>query len=252
MKMDMWKYYDITHRHHVICNPTSEEKLARLVDLVKLPSGASVVDIACGKGEFLFRLAETYGVSGAGVDLSPFCVAEVQEKLGKRAPGSALEVLAMDGAEFKPDEPNSLALASCLGASWVYKGHAGTLKALAGMVAPGGWVIAGEPFWLKEPANEYLEVAGFPQEAFGTHEGNAEAGEQFGLELVHTLVSSHDDWDRYEGLQWYATDEYVRTHPDDPDVPELTERIAKEKMMYLKWARDSMGWAVYLFRSRPA
>jgi hypothetical protein len=30
--MDMWKFYDITHREHVVCNPTSEEKLARLVD----------------------------------------------------------------------------------------------------------------------------------------------------------------------------------------------------------------------------
>ncbi|MFX1484908.1 MAG: hypothetical protein ACFFCP_17155, partial [Promethearchaeota archaeon] len=26
MKMDKWKYYDITHKHHVLCNPMSEEK----------------------------------------------------------------------------------------------------------------------------------------------------------------------------------------------------------------------------------
>ncbi|MBN2321889.1 MAG: hypothetical protein JXR49_22615, partial [Acidobacteria bacterium] len=24
--MDTWKFYDITHREHVVCNPTSEEK----------------------------------------------------------------------------------------------------------------------------------------------------------------------------------------------------------------------------------
>lgn len=56
--MDMWKFYDITHREHVVCNPVSEEKLARLVALLRLPTGAQVVDIACGKGEFLIRLAK--------------------------------------------------------------------------------------------------------------------------------------------------------------------------------------------------
>ena len=28
--MDMWKFYDVTHRDHVICNPTSAEKLGHL------------------------------------------------------------------------------------------------------------------------------------------------------------------------------------------------------------------------------
>jgi hypothetical protein len=34
------------------------------------------------------------------------------------------------------------------------------------------------------------------------------------MELVHTIVSSKDDWDRYEGLQWFATAEYARAHPE--------------------------------------
>ena len=60
--MDTWKSYDITHREHVICNPTSEEKLGRLVELLRLPVDGRVVDIACGKGEFLSRLTQAYGV----------------------------------------------------------------------------------------------------------------------------------------------------------------------------------------------
>jgi len=50
--MDTWKFYDITHREHVVCNPTSNDKLARLVGLLRLPAETRVVDIACGKGEF--------------------------------------------------------------------------------------------------------------------------------------------------------------------------------------------------------
>ncbi len=117
--MDTWKFYDIAHREHMVCNPTSDDKLARLVGLPRLPAKAHVVDIACGKGEFLIRLAEAYRIR---------------------------------------------------------------------------------------------------------------------------------DWDRYEGLQWYATAEYAGCHSDDPDLPEILERVAKAKAAYLRWGRDTLGWAMYVFR----
>jgi len=249
--MDTWKFYDITHREHVVCNPTSEEKLGRLVELVQLPADARVVDIACGKGEFLIRLAEAYGTRGVGVDASPFCVADADRRLKARMPEAGIAFTQMDGAAFQPDKPHSFTLASCIGASWIFGGHAGTLDALVSMVEPEGWVIAGEPYWLQEPSDEYLKACGLTKDGFASHAENAEAGERRELDLVHTLVSSKDDWDRYEGLQWYATAEYARAHPDDPHLPELLERVAKDKSVYLRWGRDTVGWAVYVFRFRP-
>ena len=250
--MDMWKFYDITHARHVICNPTNEDKLGRLVELLQLPAGARVVDIACGKGELLLRLAEACGVRGVGVDLSPFFIAEAERRRTARLPDARVEFVELDGAAFEPDRPHGFAVASCLGASWVFGGHEGTLDALAAMVEPGGWVIAGEPYWLREPPEEYLQASGLTRDAFGSHAANAEAGERRGLELVHTLVSSGDDWDRYEGLQWYATSEYVRAHPGDADLPELLERVTTDRATYLKWGRDTVGWAIYVFRRPPA
>ena len=35
---------------------------------------------------------------------------------------------------------------------------------------------------------------------------------------MYTLVSSLDEWDTYEGLQWYASENYARAHPDDPRI----------------------------------
>jgi len=248
--MDTWKFYDITHREHVVCNPTSEEKLARLVELLRLPPHAQVVDIACGKGEFLIRLAEAYGVRGRGIDISPFHIAEAKKRLEARVPNSGIAFLQMDGADFRLDEPHSLELASCIGASWIFGGHANTLDALIGMVRPGGWVIVGEPYWRQEPAGDYLKATGCKREDFGSHFSNAEAGERRGLELVHTIVSSPDDWDRYEGLQWFAASGYARTHPDDPDLAEVGARVNQSKTAYLQWGRDTIGWAIYLFRAR--
>jgi SAM-dependent methyltransferase len=250
--MDTWKFYDITHREHVVCDPMSEDKLARLVGLLRLQPKERVADIACGKGEFLIRLAEAYGIRGTGIDISPFHIADAQKRLQARAPGSDVVFRQMNGSDFRLEEPHSLTLASCIGASWVFGGHAKTLDALLGMVAPGGWVIVGEPYWLQEPSAEYLAALGLGRDAFGTHHANVEAGEMRGLELVYTFVSSKDDWDMYEGLQWYAAAEHTRSHPDDPDLPELQERIAKAKTAYLRWGRDTLGWAMYVFRHRPS
>ncbi len=250
--MDTWKFYDITHREHVVCNPTSEEKLARLVELLRLPTDAQVVDIACGKGEFLIRMAEAYGARGMGIDISPFYIAEAKRRLTARAPSAGITFIQMNGSDFKLDDPHSLDLASCIGASWVFGGHAGTLDALASMVKPGGWVVVGEPYWLQEPSEDYLEAIGVAREDFGSHSSNAESGERRGLDLVHTIVSGQDDWDRYEGLQWYATYEYARAHPDDSDLAEVVERVSKARATYLRWGRDTLGWAIYMFRSRSA
>lgn len=250
--MDTWKYFDITHREHVVCNPTSDEKVARLVELLRLPEGVRVVDIACGKGEFLIRLAEAYGARGLGIDISPFCIADSERRLVARAPSAGIAFTQMNAADFEPDEPHSFDLASCIGASWIFGGHAGTLDALIGMVKPGGWVVVGEPYWLREPSEDYLEASGDVRADFGSHFSNAEAGKQRGLDLVHAIASSKDDWDTYEGLQWYATHEYARTHPGDPDSAEVVERVSKARAAYLRWGRDTLGWAIYLFRLRPS
>lgn len=184
------------------------------------------------------------------IDISSFFIADAVGRLKARAPGADVTFLQMNGADFRPDEPHSFSLASCIGASWIFGGHAGTLEALIGIVEPGGWVVVGEPHWQQEPSEDYLAASGDTRDGFGTHASNVEAGEQRGLELVYTFVSSHDDWDQYEGLQWYATAEYARRHPEDPDLPEIVERVAKGKAVYLRWGRETLGWAIYVFRRR--
>ncbi len=58
MKMDMWKYFGITHTDHTVMNPMSLAKTKELIDLLRLPDGGRVLDVACGKAEFLCLVAE--------------------------------------------------------------------------------------------------------------------------------------------------------------------------------------------------
>ncbi len=246
--MDIWKYYDIAHKWHLICNPMSKAKFENLCRLLGLKQRAQVLDIACGKGEFLIRLAELYNISGIGVDISPYCIRDCRKKHRDRIPNADLKFVEMDGANYKPESQESFDLTMCIGASWVYKGYKGTLQALKKMTKPDGFIMVGEPYWSKEPSEEYLKADKIHRKDVGSHHENVKTGEAEGLTCIYTIVSNHDDWDLYETLQWWAVNEYSRNHPEDPDVPELLKRKKGEKETYLRWGRETLGWAIYLFR----
>ena len=254
--MDTWKFYDITHRDHVICNPTSIAKLDEVIELIHLSPRPSVLDIACGKGEFLLRLAEAPaarsggGFHGIGVDLSPFAIAELEDAARLRVPAAKFELRQMDGADYRAT-PGAFDLASCLGASWTFGGYRETLVALRDAARPGGQVLVGEPFWRSEPDPAYLVWSGKRGDQYGTHAANVETGSDVGLIPLLALVSDGNEWDRYETLQWRAAAMYAAAHPEDPDVPDLLDRVARARHEYLYWGRETLGWALYLF-ARPA
>ncbi|HRY34377.1 MAG TPA: class I SAM-dependent methyltransferase, partial [Smithellaceae bacterium] len=104
------------------------------------------------------------------------------------------------------------------------------------------------PYWRHEPENEYLEAVGLTRNDFGTHYQNVEIGREQGLEVVYTLVSNQDDWDRYEGLQWYAAETWASDHRDDPDVETVLQRVRDSKTAYLRWGRETLGWSIYVFK----
>jgi hypothetical protein len=66
----------------------------------------------------------------------------------------------MDGAKYVPEILESFDLVACIGASWSYGGHRGTLNALHKMAAPESWIVVGEPYWRHEPEREHLEAIG--------------------------------------------------------------------------------------------
>jgi hypothetical protein len=113
---------------------------------------------------------------------------------------------------------------------------------------PGGLVLVGEPFWQHDPDEAYLAADGLSRDSFATHFQNVQTGLKLGLTLLYTMVSNGDDWDHYESLQWRAAETWAKQSPDDPDRDALITRSRHARDTYLRWGRDSLGWALYLFR----
>ncbi len=64
------------------------------------------------------------------------------------------------------------------------------------------------------------------------------------------MDSGTDGWDYYETLHWWAVESYIEDNPDDPDLPEIISTNEKMKEIYLKWGRDTLGFALYVFKNK--
>ncbi len=248
MTLNIWKYYGVTHRDHRILNPVSEAKTDEFVGLLPLKPGARVLDIACGKAEHLLRIIERHGATGVGIDISPWEIQEANRRAASRGLKDKIELVEGDGAKYGA-APGLFDLAMCLGATWVWNGYRGTIEALKKFVKPGGLIAIGEPFKLKEPEPGYIEAEPDFAPSMVRHSENVEMAKRAGLTLLYAVVSDRNDWDRYEGLRLRAAELYSEENPNDPDVPEILKKQRAEYETYLKYGRDTVGWAIYLFRA---
>ncbi|MDD5092577.1 MAG: methyltransferase domain-containing protein [Candidatus Wallbacteria bacterium] len=247
--MDMWKYYHVTHKLHEIFNPLSMDKIRYLVDILQLRPGDRVLDIGCGKAEFLALLAEEYQAECTGLDLSPYFVKAAQQRISNPVLESRVKIVLTAASDYVKKLQEPFRVVSCLGASFAFEGgYKETLQEFVRLVEPGGVAVIGEPYWIREPEPEYLEAIRWNRESCRTYFENVLIGESAGFTLSCVITSSPDDWDRYEGLQWLSASRFAQENSDDKDVREILERTNKEKYAYLKWGRSTLGWAVYVFQ----
>ncbi|HEY7467733.1 MAG TPA: methyltransferase domain-containing protein [Dehalococcoidia bacterium] len=245
--MDRLRFFSIIGRYKTIDNPISVAKADLVIEALRLNPASRVLDIACGKAEMLCRIAARYGASCAGVDLSPHFCAEARRKADSRGLSDLVTVEEISGDAFTAPEA-TFDVTMCIGAEWVFGGWTRTLTQLQRWAKPGATVVAGTPYWISPPPASYLEATGLSSDSFLTHAENVGAGESLGLNLLFAVVSNQDDWDNYVGLSWRAAYDFVRDNPNDGDRGEIEELTANDKKAYFQYARDCLGWAIYVFR----
>lgn len=249
--MDPLKFTTIAHGGMSVCNPLGDEVLDDALAILAqwLPPGRpSILDIGCGKAELLVRLVERHDVIATGLDINPAFLADARAKADAR--GCEVTLLAQSFAEFlarrAPDAAPFDALL-CLGASQAVGAARATPSFLARLLPPGGLLLLGEGFWMREPDPKYLAALGASRDDLTDHAGNRELGAEVGLTCVHAVETTVDDFARYEERYARAIEAHLAAHPEDPDGPAMATRLATWREAYERWGRETLSFGLYLF-----
>lgn len=234
-------------------NPISQERMSRYLRAIPLRPEQRVIDIGCGCGEVLIRVAEQSGAAGLGIDQSPEFIAEARRRESKRVDPARVEFVVADAGHF-PIEAGHFHLALCLGASHAFglgsSAYQQALRRMIPMVASGGSLLIGEGY-LKQPATPvYREFLGDAIPEGMTHAANVTAGRDLGLVPLAAWTSSVEEWDDFEWAHQRIAEWQSRDNPDDPVKSSKLEWRRRWIDAYLRWGRDTLGFGIYLFEKR--
>lgn len=241
------RFHEIAEARHRILNPFTEEKLRLLGEICGVGPSTRVLDLACGKGEMLARWASWFGAGGVGVDLSLVFLAAARERVVELGVADRVDFVGGDAGAYVP-EAGGFSIASCIGATWIGGGLAGTLALLRPAVAPGGLVLVGEPYLEGDVPDEAFAAWGFPRTEYTTLSGTLDRITDAGFELAEMVLADGDSWDRYEAALWATTLDWLAANPDDPDHAAMRAFMEGERRAYLRWGRRHLGWGVFVCR----
>lgn len=243
--MNHIKFSTIAHTDHTFCCPISEDKAQQLLALLEPIPSYPILDVGCGKGEFLIKLCTRYDVRGVGVDTNNTFLQTARKQAQLRLHSEQINFIETAIADYQPESLFSGVI--CVGATHAYGSYRATLQACSTLVVSGGFILIGEGYWKREPSSEYLDFLGASSSVYTTHANNVQLGVEEGFIPLYSTVSNNDEWDYYEGLYKRAVERYVFTHPNDPDTPAMQQRIQKWYEMYLQQGRETLGFGFYVF-----
>ncbi|HEY1174979.1 MAG TPA: methyltransferase domain-containing protein [Phytomonospora sp.] len=242
------RHHEIAEAGHRILNPFTDAKLDLLGELCRLGPDTRQLDLACGKGEMLSRWSAAYGITGTGVDLSDVFLRAAELRAAELGVADRLTFVAGDAGAYRA-EAGAFDVVSCVGATWIGGGLAGTLDLMKPALAPDGLLLVGEPYWIDEPPAGAREALGVGGDTVVSLSGTLDRFEEAGCELVEMVHADLDSWDRYYASQWRTADDWLRANPEDPEAPAMREFIAAQRRSYVDYGRRYLGWGVFMTRA---
>jgi len=117
------------------------EKFYRsLLEQVELSPGMSVLDVGCGTGTILRRMADTCAINGFGIDMSENMIGEAKQK----CPDLNIQI---SRCEDTPFEDNTFDVVTTCLAYHHFSDRAGFAKEVARIMKPGGCLYIADPYF---------------------------------------------------------------------------------------------------------
>ena len=233
---------DIAERDIELVNPISADKILTIGRVAGMAQGKTVIDFGCGYAEPLVLWAESYAISGIGIDIREKAVQRARAKIARRGLAGQLEIVQSNGADYS-FEPSSFDYAACVGASFIWGGFRQALIAMRSAIRPEGKIIIGEPYWLTDTVPPDLAQS---QSEFHSEIWLLQAAREEGFDVQYVVRASHDDWDRYEAGNWDGLLRWIEENPTHPERQQVIDYLHESQDEYFTFGREYFGWALYL------
>jgi cyclopropane fatty-acyl-phospholipid synthase-like methyltransferase len=239
------------HDDLTFLSPLSEERAAELVGFLAagLTDGGTVLDIGCGWGELLLRVAEAASSCQAiGVDIEESSLEEGRRRASARGLDDRVTFLSGDGATVGPAAVDALVT---IGVTQVWGppveaaqplAYAAALDAIRGRVRDGGRVVYGDGVWSTPPTPEAVAHLAGRDDEFVSIEELVILAEDAGFTVETFEAASLEEWDAFEGGYVAGYDTWLAAHsPEDADADEVRSLAARQRSAYLDGYRGVLG-----------
>ncbi|MET8850785.1 methyltransferase domain-containing protein [Amycolatopsis sp. NPDC004625] len=248
--MDLPRSFTIRERSHRIHNPLTSRKLAGLGEALDPPPGTRVLDLACGSGELLCTWARDHRITGTGVDISTAFLAKARARATELDVADQVTFIHGDASDHVADAPADIA--SCVGATWIGGGVAGTVDLLRRSLRPGGLMLIGEPYWRRQPPDQ-ATVEGCHATSETDFRVLPDLLAQFGdlgCDVVQLVLADQDSWDSYVAAQWLNIRRWLDANPDDELAEDLRAELTEAPVRHARYQREYLGWGIFVLMNR--
>ena len=248
--VDLPRSFTIRESSHRIHNPFTSEKLATLGQAVSPVRGTAMLDLACGSGEMICTWARDHQVTGTGVDISTAFIGSARARADELGVADRVTFVHGDASGYVAGQP--VGIASCVGATWIGGGVAGTVALLRRSLAPGGMMLIGEPYWRREPPDQ-ATVEGCHATSQDEWLPLPELIESFGglgCDVVEMVLADSGSWDRYTAAQWLNIRRWLDANPGDELADQMRAELTAAPARYARYRREYLGWGVFVLMDR--